>query len=391
MPENLQALLEELTAYPRTEHPFLSVYLDMTADGSGRRPSTETERALEQELEYISQRVPPHGPSRESFEADRQRILDYVHHEAPIDARAVVIFACQAEGVWFALPLQTPVATRIVADRYPHTFELARLLDDYETYAVVVAEGPTARILVVAQNLPREVATTEASEEINRHQAGGWSQMRFQRHIEETVKAHMRDLGDQLGRIIKRYDVQHVVIAANDSIRGAITETLPEQVNAKLVDYIKFDPGDNIDALLAEIEPMMREVERQQEADAVDTLEAQVNTKGGLGVVGVRDTALALSKGQVRLLIMQQDFSAPGSMNPNTGFLYDGFQTKDPYDGAALEQVELREQFTARAAQQGATIQIVEQHPYLAEHEGVGALLWYNDTVEQPQQLEQSA
>jgi peptide subunit release factor 1 (eRF1) len=389
MPQNAQELLEELTAYPSTEHPFLSVYLDWQPDGTGQRQSL---KALASEFSAIDSRLDVRGPSRDSFDADRQRIMEYLDNEAPRDANGLAIFACNAEGVWFALPLMAPVPTKIIADRHPHVFELARILDDHETYAVVVAEGQEARIFVVALNRAREAASTEAPEEVNRTVVGGWSQMRYQRHIDEIIKAHMRDVADRLGRLVKRYDVQHVVIAANDSIKGAIVETLPDNLKAMVVDFITIDPRNNVDELMAELEPLMRDVERQQEADDVDTLEAQVNTKGGLGVVGVRNVAQALSKGQVRLLIMQQDFEALGSMNPNTMFLYDGFQRDDPYDGSPLEQVNLREQFTARAAQQGATIQIVDQpHEYLAQHEGVGALLWYNDTVEQPHQREQSA
>ena len=54
-------------------------------------------------------------------------------------------------------------------------------------------------------------------------------------------------------------------------------------------------------------------------------------------------------------------------------------QTIDPYDGTQLEVVDLKEAFTARAMQQGATIQVVETNQYLEDHDGVGALLWYRD------------
>ena len=45
-----------------------------------------------------------------------------------------------------------------------------------------------------------------------------------------------------------------------------------------------------------------------------------------------------------------------------------------------MQQIDLREAFTARALQQGSAIQIVEENEYLDQHEGVGALLRYRDT-----------
>ncbi|WP_025745705.1 hypothetical protein [Kallotenue papyrolyticum] len=389
MPENLQEVLERLAAYPASEHPFLSVYLDLSADGSGRRPSTATMRALEQEFDRISQRVAPHGQARASLEADRERIMQYVSRDVPDDARGVAIFACQAAGVWHAVPLQTPVETSIIADRLPSTFELARILDDYEPYAVVVADGQESRIFLISSEEAQRIGGTEADEPIKRFDAGGWAQMILQRRTDNVIKAHTKEIAAELERVIRRYGVQHIIIATNDAVKGMINESLTPPIRERLVDLINLDPHSTIDEMLAAVAPKMREVERQQEADDVETLEAQVNTKGGLGVVGVRDTALALSKGQVRHLIMLQDFNALGSHNPATGFLYEGYQSRDPYDGSELQQVNLREAFTARAAQQGATIQIVEHHDYLAQHGGVGALLWYNDSVQQPQQLEQ--
>ena len=80
MSTNLIPLMEELSALPSTAHPFLSIYLDLKPDGSGRRPALQL---MEQELDRISERLPAHGAERESFDADRERIVQYVGADAP--------------------------------------------------------------------------------------------------------------------------------------------------------------------------------------------------------------------------------------------------------------------------------------------------------------------
>jgi peptide chain release factor subunit 1 len=377
MATDLQTKLQELTALPGTEHPFLSVYLDWRPDGTGQRQSLQ---ALEQAFDLIADQVKGRHGNLKSFEADRQRIMEYVNVDAPKDANGLAIFACDAEGIWETLPLQIPVETYVAEDRYPHVFNLARILDDYETYAVVLADSQESRIFVISLNEAEKAGETEADEKIRRFDAGGWGQMLFQRRTDNIIKAHTKDIADKLGRIIKRYDVQHVIIAGNDSVKGSVMESLPQQIKDILVDYINLDIQSNIQSIMETIEPRMREVEHEQETDDLDTLEAQVNTKGGLGVVGIGDTALALTKGQVMTLIMHQNFNATGGECPNCGTLRPGLRTNCPYDGAEMQQVNLREIFTARALQQSATVQIVEESAYLDQFDGVGAILRYNDS-----------
>ncbi len=382
MATDLQAVLDELTAYPSTEHPFLSIYLDITPDGTGKRQSLVN---LDQDFERIAGQIEQRGGNLESFEADRDRIMQLVNQDLPVDAQGLAIFACNAEGVWNVVPLQVPVETQLYEDRYPHIFHLARIIDDYETFAVVLVDSQDSRIFVVSLNEAEKAGEADAGENIRRFEAGGWGQMLFQRRIDNVIKAHHKEMADKLGRIIKRYGVQHVILAGNDSIKGSVREALPTQIQDMVVDFINLDIRSNMQSIMETIEPMMREVERMQEADDVDDLETEVNSKGGLGCIGIGDVALALTKGQVRMLLMQQDFAAMGGECPNCGTLRPGLRPTCPFDGTEMQQIDLREAFVARARQQNAVIQIVEQSPFLVEHEGVGALLYYRDDAPQEQ------
>src|SRR5262249_9279327 len=102
MATDLQTALYALTAHPSTDQPFLTVYLDWVPDGNGRRPSV---MILERELDQSAARLAGDSPRRKSFEADRRRIMNYANSEAPKEARGLAIFACDAEGIWYALPL----------------------------------------------------------------------------------------------------------------------------------------------------------------------------------------------------------------------------------------------------------------------------------------------
>lgn len=377
MATDLQATVQMLTALPATEQPLLSVYLDYTPDGNGQRPQMQE---FESALNAIVDRYRGEPEPRASVEADRDRILEYINTEAPTDAKGFAIFACNAAGLWEAIPLQVQVETSVVEDTYPHVFNLARIVDDYETYAVVLADGQESRILVLSMNEAELVGNTEAAERIRRFDAGGWGQMLFQRRTENLIKAHTKDIADRLGRVIKAHNVQHVIIAANDSIKGTIMNSLPHTITDKLVDVIKLDLTTSIGTLIETLEPIMRTVELEQETNDLAELEAEVRGNN-LGVVGVADTAMALTKGQVRTLLMRSDFQGTGGECPNCGTIRAGLRPTCPYDGTEMRQLDLREAFTARVYQQGADIQIVEEGPFLDEHEGVGAVLRWRDSA----------
>jgi peptide subunit release factor 1 (eRF1) len=376
MPTELESKLQMLTALPGTEYPVLSIYLDWKPDGNGDRPAI---RLLEQELATIAERYSGEPDPRESVEADRERIMSYVNNEAPADASGLAIFACYAENLWETIPLMVPVDFYVAEDRYPHLFRLARIIDDFETYAVVLADQQESRILVISHNQTEQVGETQAQDDIKRFEAGGWAQMIFQRRTDNIVKMHTNEIADKLGRIIKRYDVQHVIIAGSVSIKSMVLESLPKPIQEKLVDFVNLDIDDNLPRIMEVIEPMMRNVELEQEAADIAQLEEQVGTQHE-GVVGVAETAMALTKGQVRTLFLIQNFSGNGVECPNCGTIRPGMRANCPYDGTEMQSIDLREVFVNRATQQGATIQVVEQSEFLDQHGGVGALLYYRDT-----------
>jgi len=234
---------------------------------------------------------------------------------------------------------------------------------------------------VITLDAAEQVGETEATEEIKRFKSGkAQENYLFQHRTDNIIRAHTKDIAGRLGEIMARYDVRHVVIAANDAIKGIVMDTLPDTIKERLVDYVHLDSEANAQAILDEIDPLIRQVEREQEAAAVAELEEQAYPDG-MGVVGVSETAQALSKGQVRMLIMERNFDSAGGVCPHCGTLRAGHRQHCPYDGAELLPVDLREAFTARAIEQNSAIEIVEAGEYLDQHEGVGALLRYRENA----------
>lgn len=381
MTTRLMTILRDLSALPRGEHSVLSLYLDWSVDSNGQRQVLAN---LDEALARHSAAMEERGPIRDSFEADRERIGQYLAAEAPREATGIVIFACSGQGLWEPIPLLVPVETHIAVDGAPHLYQLARLLDDHETFAVAVAEGQQAEVYVISLESMEQVDSTQAREDVNRVEAGGWSQMRYQRHTGFVIQLHMNDLAKALQETVDRHGAEHIVIMTNDSVKGHVRAALSPQLLERVVDMVNYQRTDDPQQLFATLEPLLREVERQQEEKLLGRLEDQLATKGGLAFGGEKDVAMALLKGQVDTLLMSAAYAGgPGGECPTCGALRPGQRQNCPYDGSEMQPVELREALVAHTLRQGGRVEVLSVEGALEQHGGVAALLRYRDDVGQ--------
>ncbi|MBA3276948.1 MAG: hypothetical protein H0T72_14295, partial [Chloroflexia bacterium] len=221
---DVQAVLERLAAIsPTPAVPILTVTLDWRPEGthpgsappddgepelkrSQRRnapqPETDTVRrparvVLDQELKRLVDAHGPRGDIFESVRADVERISRYLDQELDPSAHGVVIVACSAQGMFEAVPLALPVATSIKLGALPALSELARVEDDYPTYAVLLADQHDATLSFVTHATTHERVEFQSTDYPRRQQQGGWSQRRFQARAEERVEAFARDIAEE--------------------------------------------------------------------------------------------------------------------------------------------------------------------------------------------------
>ncbi|HMQ35863.1 MAG TPA: hypothetical protein PKD53_34480 [Chloroflexaceae bacterium] len=379
MTQRLSAALRELAATPRGEHPVLSIYLDLSVDNTGQRQAMA---ALDRELARCSAELAERGPARDSFEADRARLQTYLAGELPGDARGVAIFASSGAGLWGAIPLLVPLETAVACDTMPHLFQLARAIEDNETYVIAVAEGQQAQIFVLSPETIEQVDNTVARESVGRTQVGGWSQLRYQSHIGYVIQLHMNDLATSLQEAVERHGARHIVIMTNDAVKGHVRQALPPQLHELVVEMLPFDRGAEPEALFASLDPLREEVERKEEEELLGRLEDQLATRGGLAFAGDKDVAMALLKGQVDTLLITPGYSAAGGECPTCGALRVGQRQKCPYDGSEMRPVDMREALVLHTLAQSGSVEIIGLDGALEAHGGVAAILRFRDDVQ---------
>ncbi|HEX6614754.1 MAG TPA: Vms1/Ankzf1 family peptidyl-tRNA hydrolase [Gemmatimonadales bacterium] len=366
-----QDLLDRLAAFPATTLPVLSLYLNTEPDQHGK---DEIERFLRRELPDRGRTFEPHTPGRESYDRDVERIGRWVSDELRPSSNGVAIFACAGADDFFeAVQLDVPVSEhRLYVYHQPQLYELARLTDAYPRYAAVVADSRLARIFVFALGATVDRAEVENPTD-NRTQVGGWSQARYQRHVDHQRQQHARELVDQLDRIVREEGIAHVVLAGDEVIVPVIRAALPQHLEEKVIDVVRLDiTTPEHEVLSATLEAMKAEDSREdadQVRRAIDGYRS-----GGLGVAGLAPTLRALIRGQVSELLLAADFEArhPEPVPRDSDLVPPELAAEL---GDEVETVDLGAELVTRARNTGAPVSFIEDASLLEQVDGVAGLL----------------
>lgn len=365
-PPELAAVLDRLAAFEPCGAPVVTLYLDTRTDQHGQRAFGPFLRHA------LAERVasfPPHGSAHDSLVRDVARIERWVASELPATAQAAAVFACRAgepDGLFEAVALQTPIDdSEVHVQPVPHLYTLARLLDAHPRCAVVLVDSRRARLFVVG--LRRiESRVGMANDSPSRTDVGGWSQARYQRHVDHLRRQHVQEVIDVLERVVRDDAVAHVVLAGDAVVLPLIRESLSPALAAKVVDVLSLDIRTPEHAVLDAVLARLRDEDARDDASAVARLFDEARG-GGLGVLGPRDTVAALRLGQVDQVLAVRTLAG----EPRLG------------DADARDHEDLASQVVTLARRTDASVRFIEDASLLEHVGGVGAILRYRLAPEQ--------
>jgi peptide chain release factor subunit 1 len=377
----LEQLMDRLAAFEPVELPFISLYLNAQANEHGR---TDYERWLRKELSERARLFKAHTPERESFDRDAERITEYLSNELRPETNGVAIFACAGADDFFeALQLEAPIENhRLYIYNQPHLYPFARLMDQYPRYAVLVTDTNRARLFVFGRN--KTLKTDEVTNvKTKGSKTGGWSQMRYQRHLEQYHMQHAKEVVDMLAAVVREDNIEHIILAGDAVIIPQVKEQMPKEVADRVVDVLNLDINAPEHEILAETMETMQELDAQTDAEKVEQMLNQYRA-GGLAVVGSQDTLEALSMGMVEELIISARQQHVEGDKEDVEILSDN-AVPDPvvggHDGAVAQleadSVIVADDLVTRAQQTGARVTFIEDPSLLEDVGGVGAILRY--------------
>ena len=351
----LDTLLDKLAAFEPNTYPVISLYLDGRSDQHGREQYGVFVR---KELAGRARAWTDRSPERESFHRDVDRILTWLHEKARPSANGLAIFACAGANDFFeAVQLEAPIDEhQIFVAARPRLLPLARLADRYPRYAAVAFDTQSSRIFVFGMR-ELEAAGDIEGEKLRRSDQGGWSQARFQRHVDEHAQHHVNEVIEALEAVVRNTGVGRIVLAGDEAVVPLVRDALPKHLAERVAGFIRLDVAAGDQEVLERTLEVVREADRREDAERVTrVLDAQ--RAGGLGAAGLDETRAALTNGQVHELLLAADVDAIEPVNGHTG-------------------AEIAETLLLQARQTSAVVTFVEDRSLLEPVGGVAARLRY--------------
>ncbi|HKQ75923.1 MAG TPA: Vms1/Ankzf1 family peptidyl-tRNA hydrolase [Blastocatellia bacterium] len=365
-------LLDRLVAFEPTPFPVVSLYLNTQADQNGR---DNFDAFVRREFKARAKNWTMNTPERRSFDQDTERINEYLRDELRASSNGTAIFACSAEGDFFeAVQFDAPIEENHLYTSYqPHVYSLARFIDHYSPYIALVADTNTARLYVFGAG-EELVQRSVINPKVNRTMIGGWSQARYQRHIDNYHMHHAKEVVEELDRVAREENIERIVLAGDEVIIPLLREHLPQRLDEKVIDVLRLSiTTPEYEVMKASFEAVRAHQARKDAEEVEKLLDKYLGT--GFAVTGARDTLIALTLGQVEeMLVSASEQDVRDDLDGKDAELVPDIPEGVAGNGGTRSAV-IADELVARACQTDAEVRFIEGAARLAAHGGVGAKL----------------
>jgi peptide chain release factor subunit 1 len=312
-----------------------------------------------------------------ALQADLDRIQRWLSEDFDRDGtNGVAIFAARLDNFWsvVGVPDVLPDDVRVGPD-----FLLTPLvpLVGRGDRAIVAVIGREKGVLLKQSGGRLEELADLSEEQPGRHDQGGWSQARFQRHIDELAAAHLRTVAEDIDRYVRSGVADKIVIVCPEETKGEFEDMLSQETRKAVVGWAAGARYASAAELLAIAEPWLERAHQAEEARMLERWQEEAG-RNGRAAGGWEKTLEAASDGRIELLLFQEGAARTAYQCPQCGraSVNDG---ACPLDGTAMEE---REDAIDLAVHQtlahgGMAHALPRERRELGPVEGIAALLRY--------------
>jgi peptide chain release factor subunit 1 len=369
------SFLDKVLNYEPDGGQIISVYLNTEPNENGQKVF---DVFLRKQIDEHGAVIQADTPERRAYDASADKINTFTSKIDP-STRGVAIFTSVGSDDFFhafefAVPFEDDIFE--MSDR-PHVYGIVRLIEQNPPFAVVAADTNKAHIYVFKRGHTVDVQSIQ-NVVTNRSEVGGWSQMRFQRHVDNFHQQHAKEVVAELEKIVRDENLDHVVLLGDETIiipmlKQELSKELSEKISATLPMNVDTPEHEVLDAASAAIRERDAELDKEKIAALMEQ-----NYDRGRGVTGVETTLTALLNGQVQELYISSDTRLINYDRNNVRQILREYQPgEDTELPDPRERAMIIDELLRRAAMSADKIRFIENTDLLVPADGVGALLRY--------------
>jgi peptide chain release factor subunit 1 len=311
---------------------------------------------------------------RQALKADLDRIRGFFEDGFDRDgARGFAVFAAGLDNFWSTMALPEPIQDEVRIESELCLAPLVPFVGRGDGVLVGVVSRERGEVFRLEGGALVEIA--DESEDVpGQHDQGGWSQSRYERHIDTIVARHWQRVADTLDAYVRELPEQHVVLVGGEDSRPEFEEGLSHEVRSRVIGWTSVEAHAGPPEIGAAVQPVVDRWWTGRETDVIERWREHA-AKNARAASGWEQTLEAASDGRIELLLVQNGVDHPAYRCPRCGRT----QVTDgscPLDGTTMESrddgLDLAVHHTL---EHGGTVHVIRERQDLQPVGGVGALL----------------
>jgi peptide subunit release factor 1 (eRF1) len=293
--------------------------------------------------------------------------------------QGIAVFACGPIGLFETVPLPFVYRSRVAVDAAPLVRELASVEDEFGRLLTVVVDRTAARFFEVTAYDAVELAGLRADSTRGKRFRGdesgppGWGEHTYNNRIRTEKQRHFEATARELFGIDRRRPAHGIVLAGTGTEAAAVEPFLHNYLVERVLGTARINPKDATPALVHGATLAVREAwERDSERNLVHEMQEALGS--GWSVNGMTPTLRALSRGQVRALLVHADAGEPGFRCSRSGRL--ALTERDCRgEGDPTPVLDVVDDAIEEALRQGVDVNVVYEPEAQEAIDGLAALL----------------
>jgi peptide chain release factor subunit 1 len=371
--------LRELAGFRVEKGCAISLYLNL--DPSTTATAGETNTRINSLLDEAEKSEAAHRrdlghDERQGLKADLERLRSFFENDFSRDgARGFAVFTAGMDNFWSTLALLEPVPDEVKVGPDLYLAPLVPLVGRGDGAIVAVVGREQGDLYGLRAGRLEEIAD-RFDEQPGRHDQGGWSQARFQRHIEKLVQDHLRGVAEDLDLRVRRMPSAKVVVVASEETRAEFAELLSKEARNAVVGWTHAEAHATPAELLEIVSPLLEQHRAEAERKSLERWREEAG-RSGRAASGWAQTLEAASDGRVELLLFHEGASRSAWQCPACGRAALD-QGSCPLDGTQMEpRADGLDLAVHQTLAHGGTVAAVRHQHDLEPVEGIAALLRY--------------
>jgi peptide subunit release factor 1 (eRF1) len=378
-PSLVPEILERLTRLQPGRHRIVTCYLKLEPrDRSRGKYLIKVKNRVKDAIQALP-RLGLERAEAEAVERDLDRVQQYLRTPANLPhTQGLAIFACEGLGLFAAVPLTVVYRSLLAVDTTALVRELASVEDEFGRLLTVVLDRTSARFFEVTAYRTQELSGLRADSTRGKRfhgdqdGSGGWGEHTYNNRIREEKQRHYEAIARELFAIDRRHPA-HGIVLAGTGAEAAVEPFLHSYLVERLIGTARLNPKEATAASVHAATLAVREgYERASERALVHEMLEGIGT--GWGINGLGPTLKALSRGQVRSLLVHADASEPGFRCGDSGRL--ALTPRECRgEGEPVPVLDIVDDAIEEALRQGVDVNVVYEPEARESIESLGALL----------------